>query len=187
MLVSCSQLAIHFDEEVRKKKQIRSAMDNKMLTIIIWDVQHGNAIYIRTPNNTNIVHDLGSGSFHNKKSDFSPLLHLRNQYNVSRLEYVIITHPHKDHIGDIFNFDGFHPIGLCRPRHLSEDEIRQGNKPEDNKHLDKYIEINKPTHMNLIRMRSIGYLRITVGLKFNLLYLSLVTHQILIIIALLPL
>ena len=29
------------------------------LEIIIWDVQHGNAILIKTPNGKNIIQDIG--------------------------------------------------------------------------------------------------------------------------------
>ena len=74
------------------------------LQIVVWDVQHGNATYIKTPGGKHIVQDLGIGSYGEGRSEFSPLLHLKNG-GVNRLDGVIITHPHRDHLDDIFNFD----------------------------------------------------------------------------------
>ena len=79
-----------------------------MLKVVVWDVQHGNATYIRTPNDKHIVIDLGIGSYKSAKSSssvFSPLLHLQDKYGVKQLDNIIIMHPHTDHIDDIFNFD----------------------------------------------------------------------------------
>ena len=104
--------------------------------LVIWDVQHGSAAYIRTPSGKNVVIDLGVGSFV-KPDDatFSPLRHLRQRYGVDRLDTLVITHPHTDHIEDIGHLSLF-PLGLGRtpgpavlvaPRHLTEDQIRGGN------------------------------------------------------------
>jgi competence protein ComEC len=111
-----------------------------MLKIVIWDVQHGNAAYIRTPNNQHIVIDLGTGS----RSDltFSPLRYLKNFWGVTQLDCVIITHPHRDHLDDIFNFDDLHPKVLYRPNHISEASTRKSNKDTDNEIISKYIEIS---------------------------------------------
>ncbi len=113
-----------------------------MLKIVVWDVQHGHAMYIRTPNGKHIVIDLGIGSYERSSADFSPLLHLKNEWGVSQLDCVIITHPHRDHIDDIFKFDKLTPKTLSRPKHLTEEEIRAGNKEPD-KIIDKYLEISK--------------------------------------------
>lgn len=115
--------------------------ENKLLTIIIWDVQHGSAAYLKTPNNKHIVIDLGSGTSKNKK--FSPLLYLKESYNISTLDKVIITHPHTDHIDDIGNFDELDPKALQRPKHLKEEDIRSANQEKDSAKTDKYLEINK--------------------------------------------
>ena len=57
-------------------------------TILFWDVQHGSATYIRTPNNKHLVIDLGTGSYGNNDQEFSPLKYLKNTYNISQLDYV---------------------------------------------------------------------------------------------------
>ena len=73
------------------------------LRFVFWDVQHGSAAYIRTPNDTHVVLDLGIGSVKGSDAAFSPLRHLKRS-GVERLDYVIITHPHRDHLDDIGNF-----------------------------------------------------------------------------------
>jgi len=112
-----------------------------VLSLKIWDVQHGSAAYIRTPNGKHIAIDLGSGS--NKDRSFSPLLYLKNKYNIDRLDKVIITHPHTDHIDDIENFYELRPKMLQRPKHLKEEDIRNANQTKDSAKIDKYLEINR--------------------------------------------
>ena len=112
------------------------------LKLIFWDVQHGSACYICTPNNKHMVVDLGTGTHQSSDATFSPLLYLKNKGGISQLDGVIITHPHTDHIDDIFNFDALRPRVLFRPKHLTEQEVRQGNPESDKPKVDKYIEIN---------------------------------------------
>lgn len=112
------------------------------LKVVVWDVQHGNAAYINTPGNQHIVIDLGIGAYKGSDASFSPLLHLQKQGSVKHLDGVIITHPHRDHIDDIFNFDKLSPRVLFRPKHLSEDDIRTGNQKDDKDIIDKYLEIH---------------------------------------------
>ena len=112
------------------------------LEIVFWDVQHGSSTYIKTPNRKHLVQDLGVGSF-SKGKTFSPLLHLKNSYGITRLDQVIITHPHKDHIEDIMNFDALNPKVLQRPKQFTNEEILEGVRTEDREIFKKYIEINE--------------------------------------------
>ncbi len=116
---------------------------NNSLEIVFWDVQHGSATYINCPNSTHIVKDLGTGSYGEDNEEFSPLLHLKNQWGVEQLDAVIISHPHKDHIDDIMNFDELSPRFLFRPNHLTEEEIMEGVREEDKHLFEKYLEINR--------------------------------------------
>ena len=105
---------------------------------VTWNVQHGSAGYISTPNNKRIAIDLGAG-------EFSPLLHIRGS-GISQLDEVIITHPHLDHIDDILNFDLLNPQLLARPAHLTDSDIWAGNQnasAEVQDKLTKYCEINR--------------------------------------------
>lgn len=111
-----------------------------MLKLIIWDVQHGSAAYLKTPADKHIVIDLGTGE---KTSSFSPLMHLKNTYKIQQLDEVIITHPHTDHIDDIMNFTALNPRILVRPKHLSDADILKANPGKDMKKTNKYLEINK--------------------------------------------
>ena len=113
------------------------------LSVTIWDVQHGSAAYIRTPHGKHIVVDLGIGRARNPALIFSPLRHLRDAYGISQLDEVIITHPHRDHLDDISQFDRMNPRVLHRPTHLSEAEIRAGNRPGDSSILDQYLAIHR--------------------------------------------
>ncbi|KNZ68182.1 hypothetical protein Tfer_3284 [Thermincola ferriacetica] len=113
-----------------------------MLEIMIWDVQHGSATYAKTPEGKHFVIDLGTGSFVGDNDEFSPLLHLKNNYGITSIDEVIITHPHTDHLDDIFNFDKLSPKALRRPKHLTEDDIRKANPDSDSDKIDKYLEIN---------------------------------------------
>lgn len=113
------------------------------LEIVFWDVQHGSATYIKTPNGTHIVQDLGTGSYGTNNKDFSPLLHLKNKWGIEQLDWVIITHPHKDHIDDIINFDKLSPCVLSRPKHLPKDEIMENVQEEDKYLFGKYFEIDQ--------------------------------------------
>lgn len=113
------------------------------LEIVFWDVQHGSATYIKTPNGKHIVQDLGVGSYGKKDQKFSPLLHLKNKYGVVQLDQVIITHPHKDHIGDILNFDALYPRLFSRPKNIDKDEINRNIKAEDKNIFDTYFSIHE--------------------------------------------
>ena len=108
------------------------------LQLVVWNVQHGSAAHIRTPNDKDIAIDLGAGD------GFSPLEHLWRSGR--RLDHVTITHPHMDHIDDILNFDLVSPGTLLTPKHLTEGDIRGGNpKPNQDAEakIQKYIEIRR--------------------------------------------
>lgn len=121
---------------------------SSQVEIVFWDVQHGHATYIKTPNNRHIVIDLGIGDYSGKNTVFSPLLHLKNKYGVQQLDYVIITHPHLDHIDDILNFDTLKPKVLNRPKQITNEEVMKEEKDvitirnQDKPKFEKYCEIN---------------------------------------------
>ena len=114
------------------------------LKFITWDVEHGSAAYIRTPNGSHIVIDLGARR--SADINFSPLLYLQRQWGVAELDLVIITHPHLDHIEDILHFDSLSPRALIIPSHLTEEEIWEGNEnasPEIKEIFGKYIDVSQ--------------------------------------------
>jgi len=114
-----------------------------MVKFVVWDVQHGSATYISTPGGQHIVVDLGTGSYGASNLEFSPLLHMKEKWGIKQLDSVIITHPHRDHLDDIFNFDSLSPRVLTRPKHLAERDIRAGNRHSDQEIVNKYLEIDR--------------------------------------------
>ena len=113
------------------------------LRLVVWDVQHGSATYIRTPNGKHIVVDLGVNL--SATGIFSPLQYLKTRWAVSQLDLAVITHPHLDHIGDILSFDSLSPRVLIRPSHLRNDDIWGGNgraSKGTQQIIEKYIEID---------------------------------------------
>lgn len=118
-----------------------------MLTVMIWDVDHGSAAYIKTPNGKHIAIDLGVGDMSSGK-EFSPLRHLKDNYAVTKLDKLVITHPHRDHLDDIGNVSLVSPRFLRVERDISDEHINKGNKPKDKDILGKYktlLEEYKPS------------------------------------------
>ena len=113
------------------------------LDFICWDVQHGSASYIKTPNGKHLVYDLGTGSYGEQGAQFSPLIFLKNHYAINSLDQVIISHPHKDHIDDILNFDRLSPRVLSRPSHLLKEEVMKNIRESDKPFFEKYFEIHE--------------------------------------------
>lgn len=110
-----------------------------MLMFNIWNVQHGSAIHILTPNRKSIVIDLGTGARSPDGSYFSPITYLKN-CGIKKIDLLIITHPHTDHISDIININQIRVGSLFFPRSLNEQDIRNENPSSDKIYVDKYLE-----------------------------------------------
>lgn len=108
--------------------------------LVIWDVQHGNALYIKTPNGRHIVIDLGVGSYKRHGEGFSPLMHLRVKYKIERIDYLLVTHPHKDHIDDMLNFKNLKPKVFKRPYHITRADIMEGVLEKDMPIFTEYFD-----------------------------------------------
>ena len=114
---------------------------NSNLDIVIWDVQHGNAIYMNTPNGKHVMFDIGTGS-HTNKTEFSPLSHLKYKWQVDHLDYLVISHPHADHISDIQNMLklGLQPKVLHRPRNIDSELIRSSHQDKYSGSVESYLK-----------------------------------------------
>lgn len=109
------------------------------LIIKIWDVLQGLAVYINTPNNKHIVIDAGI----NEKG-FKPIYHINKNHSVNKIDWAIVTHPHKDHIDEIDNLSALSPRVLSRPKHITREvfdwkKIKEG----DIKLFKKYFELSE--------------------------------------------
>lgn len=67
------------------------------LDLRLWDVKRGTAIWADAADKDVFI-DMGA-------SDFSPLKHLSDRYGVREINYMIVTHPHQDHIEDIVRYE----------------------------------------------------------------------------------
>lgn len=75
-------------------------MDSNTMKIIFYDVEHGSCTHIITPNHKHILIDVGS------KTDKSIVDYICAKYfygQNGRIDELIITHPHEDHIYDLPN------------------------------------------------------------------------------------
>lgn len=108
----------------------------RLATMTVWDVQLGLAIHVKAPNGKYIVIDLGTGTYESGNS--APILKRR----FDNIAYMILTHPHLDHISDILNFDINQPKILLRPKSLTNAEVMYGVRYCDRDRFEKYCEIN---------------------------------------------
>lgn len=82
---------------------------NKMLIHYI-DVGQGDSVLIQV-NNRNLLIDAGP------KSDKKKLLDYLSKLNLEKLDYVIATHPHEDHIGNMADIiEGYKVLAFYAPK-----------------------------------------------------------------------
>ena len=65
------------------------------MKVIFYDVDQGSCCHIITPNGKHILVDVGS------KSDQSISQYIKKTFAISKIDQLIITHPHEDHIYDL--------------------------------------------------------------------------------------
>lgn len=138
-----------------------SNFTNNPTEIVVWDVQHGSSTYIKTPNHTDYLIDLGIGSFGDQNSQFSPIRHIKQNYNVGQLDLIIITHPDADHLYDILNLSFDYVKTIIRPHSISEDEI-----------IKKISNATDETHKEIFRKYLDLCRRFTRDIEFDQSYLN---------------
>jgi len=72
-------------------------MNQQDFSFTLWDVGHGLCVWIQTPSGQNHWIDC------KQTPDFSPSEHVKKSYGVTKLDYLIISHPDTDHINDLPN------------------------------------------------------------------------------------
>lgn len=96
--------------------------------VVVNDIGLGLSVHVTTPNDKLAVFDLGASS------TFSPLS--KFYYNTV-IDYLFITHPHRDHIQDIANLRYF-PRYLNAPKGVDVDELINEARVEDKPIFKKY-------------------------------------------------
>lgn len=110
--------------------------------IDIWDVEHGVCIHVITPNKKHALIDCGSSS------NFSPSIFLKEDLKIDKLDYVIVSHPHEDHIRDVENINLLFDVKvLQRNKKIDLEDLKEENedveKPPNDKRLETYFDMNK--------------------------------------------
>lgn len=117
------------------------------MQITVWDVEQGLAVHVESPNGKMFVVDLGRSDVLGGQGTKSPLDQLRGRGYGAKIDELIITHPHRDHLDEIANLGkDLSPKVLVRPVHLSDDEVRAGNREEDREIIDTYLRIHGEYH-----------------------------------------
>ena len=107
------------------------------LKIKFFDVGHGSSVLIEN-DEINIIFDLGS----NSENSFNPFPSLNE-----KLDYLIITHPHMDHISSLkYMYDNYEPTTLLVnqkiPNKLIDNLISNTETEEDANIYKKYNDLN---------------------------------------------
>ena len=114
---------------------------NGILDMLIFNVQSANAIWVSTPNNRNIMYDIGVGHTSTGQK-FSPLKYLY-QKGVRHLDALVLTHPHGDHVDGIDDLRLFSIGMLTCARQISREEILAGNSDSANEWVDAYLSLDR--------------------------------------------
>ena len=111
---------------INNKNLTKEDIVMKNMQFTLWDIEHGISIWLRTPNGHNHCFDLG------KTSEFSPSTHVAQKYGVKEIDYLVISHPDRDHIEDLPNFmQKFRgPRVLCRNSSLPDKEFSGSGESE---------------------------------------------------------
>ncbi len=88
-------------------------MANGNLVFTLWDVGHGLSIWIETPNGSNHWIDLG------RTPNFSPSEYVYSDYGVRNIDYLIVSHPDRDHLEDLPEFRNMFGDPRCLHRNKS--------------------------------------------------------------------
>ena len=84
---------------------IFSQVSNNILQVIFFDVGQGDGIFIETPNNRQILIDGGPD-----KSILEKLSQTMHFYD-RRIDLVILTHPHADHVAGLIETLNYYEVG----------------------------------------------------------------------------
>lgn len=109
------------------------------LKVRVWDVKQGACISAITPNNKKVIIDCGNSD------DVSPACIINPSSEKEVLNYLVISHPHQDHIKDILNIDEKFNAEILRVNsEITKDVMKQDNldvfEPPNDKYINKYYE-----------------------------------------------
>lgn len=113
------------------------------MRMIVWDVKRGNAISLHLPNGKTVMIDCGNSE------ECSPVKILSRDFKIKKIDWLVITHPHTDHMADLAEIQklGMNPTVLTRVTGISETAIKSDNK--DQAAVTTYISLDKHYNSSL--------------------------------------
>ncbi|WP_286008843.1 ComEC/Rec2 family competence protein [Methanobrevibacter woesei] len=113
-----------------------------VMELTFFNVLHGNTTSIKT-DTLNILYDCGTVTKLSKYY-FNPFSYFK--YSDKQIDYLILSHPHKDHINRIINITKDNmpkclSLNQKIPKELIEEQIEYSNK-EDKEIYKKYLELD---------------------------------------------
>ncbi len=126
-----------YDEKMRRKN-LAVMLVLLFLALVFWqpffkkagvdiiDVGHGDSIFVRTPGGTTLLVDGGDASEFSNAGERAVLPFLYSN-GIGRLDYVVVSHSDRDHIGGLFHIVERVPIGtvILGPEPQQENELEQ--------------------------------------------------------------
>lgn len=104
----------------------------------IWKVELGSVAFLQTPNNRTVMFDAGCSD------DFSPAKHLEDNWGIERLDWLLISHPDRDHIQDLPDiYSLLYPRVLSRNKTIPENLIYPSGTENLKEPLKTYREMDK--------------------------------------------
>lgn len=89
--------------------------------IFFWKVGNGHCSYVEFPNGMNAIIDL----FVSEEDGDDNIIKILQEANVSEIDYLILTHPHRDHIKGLTKLKTLFNIGqfICSPVSFKPDPV----------------------------------------------------------------
>ncbi len=81
---------------------IHSKLSDKYLEVLVYDVGQGDAILVTTPQEKHILIDAGAWSPNGNSGQQVIIPHLKSA-GITKIDAVVLSHPHADHIGGIIS------------------------------------------------------------------------------------
>jgi len=117
-----------FPPQLSKPAGSRHHKDTDNLGIYLGYVGDGDAILLKLPGGKVALIDAGDSSM--RELDPPPVTKLLNKHKIKHIDFLVLSHPHSDHIGGMpyivknYQIGAFYSIALTMPREIEEVRIR---------------------------------------------------------------
>ena len=128
----------------------------------IWKVEHGSAAFAKTPNSKYVMFDAG------RSDDFSPAEYLSSQWSISKIEKLVVSHPHDDHIRDLPNvLSHLKPSARVRNPNIPERLIYPNGKSGIKGPLKSWMDMDNNFTSNVSNEERLENATYFGGVQFN--------------------